>query len=72
MGLKLLNTRFMEKKCHINGCDNELGFIESGFGIKYCEECEKLLVAAKLEKIDVFLCKNKKDLIELLKNKTKN
>ncbi len=62
----------MNEKCCINGCENEIGFIENTFGIKHCEECEKLLIVAKLEKIDTSLCRNKKDLLELLKDKVKD
>lgn len=61
----------MNKKCYTNGCENEIGFIESGFEIKHCEECEKLIMAARLKKVDTSLCKDKKDLVELLKGKIK-
>jgi len=61
----------MGEKCCVKGCENEIGFIESTLGIKHCEECEKLLLSASLEKIDTSLCKDKKELLELLKNKIK-
>ncbi|MEK7080425.1 MAG: hypothetical protein AAB925_01155 [Patescibacteria group bacterium] len=59
----------MNQKCCINGCKNEIGFIESALGIKHCDECERLLMSANKEKINTSLCKDKKDLIEVLKNK---
>lgn len=54
----------MNEKCCTKGCKNEIGFIENTFGIKHCEECEKLLMSAKLEKIDTSLCRDKEDLIK--------
>jgi len=62
----------MSEKCRINGCKNEIGFIENTLGIRHCEECEKLLLTANLEKIDASLCRDKKELLELLKNKIKD
>jgi len=62
----------MNQKCCINGCKNEIGFIENVFKIEHCDECEKLLMIASKEKIDVSLCKNKKELLELLKEKIKD
>ena len=61
----------MNEKCCIKGCKNEIGFIESALGIRYCEECEELLITARSEKVDISLCRDKKDLIELLKDKIK-
>lgn len=61
----------MNEKCYTKGCKNEIGFIENTFGIRHCEECENLLMKANLRKIDISLCRDKKDLIELLKDKFK-
>lgn len=61
----------MTEKCYMKGCKNEIGFIESTLRIKYCEECEKLLMAARSEKVDISLYRDKKDLLELLKGKIK-
>ncbi len=61
----------MNEKCCVGGCKNEIEFIESALGIRHCEECERLFITARLEKIDVSLCRDKKDLIELLKDKIK-
>jgi len=51
-------------KCCIDGCDNEVGFIESSFGVCYCQECEKLIADIKFKDIDISSCRTKKDLIE--------
>ena len=56
----------------MKGCKNEMGFLECAFKIEYCDECEKLLMTASKKKIDVSLCKDKKDLLELLKDKIKD
>jgi len=61
----------MNKKCCIKGCKNEIGYMENTLGISHCDECERLLIAAKLEKIDTSLCRDKKDLVESLKGKIK-
>lgn len=62
----------MNEKCCTNGCKNEIGLIEDIFGMEYCDECERLLMTAKLEKIDTSLCKDKEDLIKQLEGKLKN
>jgi len=50
----------MKEECCINGCENEIGFMECTFKIEYCDECEKLLIEANLKKIDDSLCRDKK------------
>ena len=62
----------MKEECCMKGCKNEMGFLECAFKIEYCDECEKLLMTASKKKIDVSLCKDKKDLLELLKDKIKD
>lgn len=62
----------MSEECCIKGCKNKLGFLEETFRIRHCEECERLLMTAKLEKIDISLYKDKEDLIKQLEGKLKN
>jgi hypothetical protein len=59
----------MNEKCSTKGCENEIEFVENFFGIEYCQECERLLMLASKNKIDVSLCKDKKELLEMLKDK---
>jgi len=59
------------EKCYMAGCDNEVGFIESSFGIHYCLDCEKLFLAAKSKNIDTSRCKDKQDLIKQLEQSKK-
>ncbi len=50
----------MNSKCCFNKCNNEIEFIENTFGAIYCEECERLLMLAKLEKIDILHVRKKR------------